>query len=99
MRSNLQGRSGTTGWSGIDPEQTEIPTDWSPTSAVQGANDYGSVGYGGPNPPDRTHTYRFRLVALDTTLDLDSGVPKADLESAIAGHVLAETTLEGTFSP
>lgn len=83
----------------IDPEQTEIPEDWSPTSTVQGANDYGSVGYGGPNPPNKTHTYRFRLVALDTTLGLDSGATKADLESAITGHVLAETTLEGTFSP
>lgn len=83
----------------IDPETTEIPEDWSPTGATQGQNSYGEAGYGGPNPPDREHTYRFRLYALDTALALDAGMTKADLEQAMDGHVLDETVLEGTYTP
>jgi len=62
-------------------------------------NDYGEVGYGGPNPPDREHTYRFVARALDTTLALDSGETKAALEAAVEGHVLAEARLTGTYAP
>src|SRR5207249_1762879 len=33
-----------------------------PGSAVQGNNDFGKVGYGGPSPPPgRPHHYHFRL--------------------------------------
>jgi Raf kinase inhibitor-like YbhB/YbcL family protein len=83
----------------IDPETSEIPEGWTPTEASQGENSYGERGYGGPNPPDREHTYRFKLYALDTTLDLDAGATKADLEAAMEGHVLDETVLEGTYAP
>ncbi len=66
--------------------------------ARQGANDFGSVGYGGPDPPlGTTHTYRFRLYALDTTLDLSAGASKAQLESAMQGHTLAVATLTGKY--
>ena len=33
--------------------------------------DFGEVGYGGPAPPDKRHTYVFKLYALDTELDLE----------------------------
>jgi len=80
---------------------TSIPADFDPPSAggVEGRNDYGEVGYGGPNPPDREHTYRFVARALDTTLALDSGETKAALEAAVEGHVLAEARLTGTYAP
>lgn len=83
----------------VPPETTTIPRDWSPADGLEGRNDYGEQGYGGPNPPDREHTYQFRLLALDTSLDLDAGATKADLEDAMAGHVLAEALLEGTYAP
>lgn len=83
----------------IDPERTEIPTAWETTNAVEGRNDYGEHGYGGPNPPDREHTYRFRLYALDRRLDLQPGATKAALEDAMAGHVHTKTTLTGTATP
>ncbi|MFB6086849.1 MAG: YbhB/YbcL family Raf kinase inhibitor-like protein [Halodesulfurarchaeum sp.] len=83
----------------IDPTRETIPEDWDATSAIEGRNDYGESGYGGPNPPDREHTYRFRVYALDTTLDLAAGARKATLESAMEGHVLDEVLLEGTFVP
>jgi hypothetical protein len=83
----------------IPADRDSIPEDWAAEETIQGHNDYGDTGYGGPNPPDREHTYRFRLYALDTTLDLGRGATKADLESAMDGHVLAEAGLEGTFAP
>lgn len=83
----------------IDPEMTAIPEDWNADGALEGQNDYGGRGYGGPNPPDREHTYRFTVYALDTMLALDSGATKRELEDAIDGQVLAEATLEGTYAP
>ncbi|WP_136717897.1 YbhB/YbcL family Raf kinase inhibitor-like protein [Halorientalis salina] len=85
----------------VDPDTEEIPEDWSADAegAVEGQNDYGEHGYGGPNPPDREHTYRFMGYALDTTLDLSSAADKDALHDAMTGHVLADATLEGTYAP
>jgi Raf kinase inhibitor-like YbhB/YbcL family protein len=83
----------------IDPDIGRIPEDWSAATAKEGANDYGGRGYGGPNPPDREHTYRFTLYALDTTLDLPEDTDADALEEAIEGHVLDEAVLTGTFTP
>ena len=85
----------------VDPDTGEVPEGWSPdeAGAVEGQNDYGEHGYGGPNPPDREHTYRFMLYALDTTLDLSPAADKDALHDAMTGHVVADTTLEGTYAP
>lgn len=85
----------------VDPGVDEIPTGWNAreAGAVEGQNDFGEHGYGGPNPPDREHTYRFRLYALDTSLDLGRSATKDDLEDAMAGHVLDRDLLEGTYAP
>jgi Raf kinase inhibitor-like YbhB/YbcL family protein len=83
----------------IDPDIGEIPEDWAADDATEGQNDYGEHGYGGPNPPDREHTYRFRLYALDATLDLPPSTDKGDLEDEMMGQVLANARLEGTYAP
>ncbi|MFB6082724.1 MAG: YbhB/YbcL family Raf kinase inhibitor-like protein [Halorientalis sp.] len=83
----------------VDPDIGEIPEGWAADDATEGQNDFGEHGYGGPNPPDREHTYRFRLYALDGTLDLSPSADKEDLEDAMTGQVLASTRLEGTFTP
>lgn len=63
-----------------------------------GKNDWDRVGYGGPCPPIGRHRYFFKLFALDTELP-DLGQPTRDeLEQAMQGHVLAETTLMGTYA-
>jgi len=66
---------------------------------VQGKNDYGDVGWGGPQPPrgHGVHHYHFRLSALDRTLGLPAGSTKAEVEAALRGHVLAEAKLMGTY--
>jgi Raf kinase inhibitor-like YbhB/YbcL family protein len=81
----------------IPATRTEIPEDWTPGEAVEGTNDYGEVGYGGPNPPDREHRYRFKLFALDTTLDVPAETDADAPGDAMAGHVLAQTQLDGTY--
>lgn len=83
----------------LDPDLGTLPQDESPSSATEGTNDYGEIGYGGPNPPDGEHTYRFRLYALDARLDLPAGSDGEALEEALDGHVLDETLLEGTYAP
>jgi Raf kinase inhibitor-like YbhB/YbcL family protein len=65
--------------------------------SIQGKNDFGKVGYGGPCPPGGTHRYNFKLYALDRKLDLPSGVKKSDLLDAMEGHVLGEARLVGTY--
>lgn len=81
----------------VPPETETIPEGWEPNEATEGTNDYGERGYGGPNPPDREHTYRFVLFALDTIPDLGSDADADDLESAAEGHVVERTRLEGTY--
>ena len=69
------------------------------TTIIQGKNDFGEIGYGGPAPPDKRHTYIFKAYALDTKLDLKEGYSKQELEDAMKGHILVETKLTGTFTP
>ena len=85
----------------VPTETTEIPEDWEPSSvgAIEGQNDFGESGYGGPNPPDREHTYEFRLYALDTTLDLGTGAGREAFEDAATGHLVASAELSGTYAP
>lgn len=74
------------------------PRDTLPDGAKQGMNDFGKVGYGGPYPPTgKPHRYFFRLYALDARLLLPPRATKAAVLRAIAGHVLAEAQLMGTY--
>ncbi len=66
---------------------------------VEGKNDFGELGYGGPAPPDGLHTYIYKVYALDIELDLKEGYSKQELEGAMKGHILAEAKLTGTFAP
>ena len=68
-----------------------------PTGALQGVNDWKQVGYRGPCPPLGRHRYFFKLYALDTVLPEFSSPTKAEVKAAMAGHVVAETQLIGTY--
>ena len=55
-------------------------------------------GYMGPCPPTGVHHYHFKLSALDTdTLGVAQGASRADVEKAMAGHVLATTETIGLY--
>lgn len=82
----------------IPPQATGIPEGGAPPAGARpGRNDWGRTGYGGPCPPIGRHRYVHKLYALDALLG-DLGQPaKAALEKAMAGHVLAEARLVGTY--
>ncbi|WP_232688955.1 YbhB/YbcL family Raf kinase inhibitor-like protein [Halobacterium zhouii] len=83
----------------IDPDIGTIPEDWDAARAVEGYNDYVEQGYGGPSPPEGSHDYRFKLLALDSELEMPEETRKARLGSAIAmeTEILAATQLVGTY--
>ncbi len=64
---------------------------------VVGRNSWKKNAWGGPCPPDREHRYFFKLYALDAELELTREATKADLQQAMAGHVLAETELMARY--
>ena len=78
----------------IDPITTELEN-----LTTEGMTDFGEVGYGGPAPPDKRHTYVFKLYALDCKLELTSESAKADVEKAMEGHIIEQATLTGTYAP
>jgi len=65
---------------------------------MQGKNDFGQIGYGGPCPHNGTHHYFFKVYALDTELQLKPGANKDQLLKAMEGHIIAQGQLMGTYS-
>jgi Raf kinase inhibitor-like YbhB/YbcL family protein len=76
-----------------------VPTQEQLSSgAMQGTNDFGNTGYGGPCPPTGTaHQYSISVYALDQPLDLLVGVTRGWLDHAMHGHILARGQITGTF--
>jgi len=66
--------------------------------SLQGMNSRGEIGYTGPCPPGGEHQYVFRIHALDAEVGLEAGATLAEVEAAIADHVLALSELAATFS-
>ena len=81
----------------LPPEPATLPEDVGGRMLGQvGVNDWGRTRWGGPCPPRGRHRYQFKLYALDRLLGL-SRPSRADVERAMEGHVLAATTLVGTY--
>jgi Raf kinase inhibitor-like YbhB/YbcL family protein len=86
----------------LPPTSNALPAEVSSAKvldngAKHGKNDFKRFGYGGPCPPGGTHRYYFKVYALDSVLDLDPGITKADLMKAMQGHILAEGQLMGRY--
>lgn len=82
----------------ISPETKKIDENSAPQGSIEGRNDFGNIGYGGPCPHSGIHRYQFKLFALDTRLNLREGSSKEDIENAMKGHALARAVLTGTYS-
>lgn len=73
------------------PAAEKIPRDLpaegellEPVGAVQGTNDYGTVGYRGPCPlRGESHRYLFRVYGLAGPVDLPPGSDRVDLGRAM----------------
>lgn len=88
----------------IPPNTNSIPEGASvqnmPAGAVELKNSFGSVGYGGPQPPKGSgpHTYVVTVYALSTDkLNLKQGASLDDFKKAISGKVIEEASIKGTF--
>ncbi|MET0012252.1 MAG: YbhB/YbcL family Raf kinase inhibitor-like protein [Sedimenticola sp.] len=68
-----------------------------PDGTLEGLNDWGRTGYGGPCPPIGRHRYFFKLYALDVMLPDLNRPTKAMVEEAMRGHILTATELMGTY--
>src|SRR5262249_40803138 len=68
-----------------------------PDQSIQGINDFGKTGYGGPCPPGGTHRYFFRIYALDTSLEPNPSTTKPELLKKMEGHILAKAEYMGTY--
>lgn len=68
-----------------------------PEGTREGTNDWHRTGWGGPCPPIGRHRYFFKLFALDAALGDLRTPTKARLLTAMAGHVLAEAQIVGTY--
>jgi Raf kinase inhibitor-like YbhB/YbcL family protein len=65
---------------------------------VQGRNDFGMIGYGGPTPPDRPHTYEVTVYALNSKVKLSKGFTKRQFDAALGGVVLAKASIKGKYN-
>ena len=75
------------------PKRPEIPG-----GGLQGVNDFGRPGYGGPCPPfGAPHRYCFKLFALDRALGLPPKATRADVLKAMAGHIVGQAELVGRY--
>ena len=83
----------------ISPNTTNIPENSFPENSIQGINDFGEIGYGGPAPPDKEHTYFFKLFALDKILESNTSITKTEIENKIQNNIIEKYVLKGKYSP
>lgn len=81
----------------IDPKVNFIEENSLPFGSIQGKNDFGQEGYGGPCPPFGQHRYFFKVFALDKKLNLPSGAKLNEIENAMEGHILDQAELIGVY--
>ena len=81
----------------LDPLTTEIPEHSEPVNAIIGLNDFGQVGYGGPCPPNKKHTYRFLLYALHTKLSLPRDASRYQVERLIPQYLIESASFFVTY--
>jgi Raf kinase inhibitor-like YbhB/YbcL family protein len=81
----------------IPPSTVSVAEAQPPAGGVEGQNSYGQRGYGTLCPPSGEHRYFFELYALDATLNLPGSNGRAQLESAMKGHIVAEAQLMGRY--
>jgi Raf kinase inhibitor-like YbhB/YbcL family protein len=66
--------------------------------AVQGTSGFRRAIYRGPAPPPgKVHHYHFIVYALDANLDLKPGLTRADLLTAIQGHIVGQGEIVATY--
>ncbi len=91
---------------GLSPDRPELPEGVAPKAtlpnldgAKQGTNDFGEIGYGGPQPPrGKAHRYFFRLYALREPLALNPGAKAREVRAALESKVISRAETMATYS-
>jgi Raf kinase inhibitor-like YbhB/YbcL family protein len=98
---DIDSRAGTyIHWISWDIPGTATSLDEGEEPPVDGTNQWGRRGYGGPCPGRGSgfHRYVFTLHALDVaTLSIPGSNDLEDLEDAMEGHVIESTELTGRY--
>ena len=69
-----------------------------PEGGLQGRNDFGNIGYGGPCPPrGETHRYYWRLFALDEPCELGPGATRQQVLDWAINHTIEQSELVAQF--
>jgi len=82
----------------ISGSATLLPENHLPAGALQGKNDFDTIGYGPPAPPSGTHRYVFDLYALNMQLPLPAGATADQLRMIMEDHIVGTAQLVGTVS-
>lgn len=65
---------------------------------VQGVNDFGQIGYGGPcPPPGPPHRYFIRILALDQMLELRPGLSIEEFRVIVRDHIIGYGDIVGIY--
>ena len=79
------------------PATPTLP-DGSTQVTAQGRNGGAATSYRGPCPPPlQPHHYSFEVFALDQKLESPAGATRADVTSAMNGHILGHAVLMTRF--
>ena len=90
----------------IKPDSPGLPAGIAPDAApsaplgvMQGKNSFKRFGYAGPKPPPGhgVHHYHFRLYVLDKPLQVQTGLDAQALMAAMAGNIVDQGELIGTY--
>jgi Raf kinase inhibitor-like YbhB/YbcL family protein len=82
------------------PEGAGSPGGKLPPGSVQGHNDFGSTGYGGPCPPpgDKPHRYVFTIYALKTdSIEAPPGSSPARIGPVLDANALAKGSFTALY--
>lgn len=82
----------------IPAETKDIAESMIPSSALEGINDWGMTGWGGPQPPSGTHRYVFSLYALTHNPDIPKDVNRQQLLDLVLPHCISQADLIGLYS-
>jgi hypothetical protein len=81
----------------VAPQTTDLSDDRRP-AGIEGLNDFGTCGWGGPCSPVGTRLCFFKAFALDVMLAVPEGADASELNAAMQGHVIDKAGLLGTFT-
>jgi hypothetical protein len=85
---------------GIDPRTTGVAEDHVPEGGQEWPNGFGTIGWGGPQPPkgEDPHRYFFHLYAVSEPLNLSPHPTAEEARRAAEQRELASGTIVGLFA-